>query len=220
VKRSPRRTLNRNQGSLSRASGFLSPRKTLIVLCEGAVSEADYLEALRREPAVREAASVDIRVDSNSFGCAPLTLVRRAVEIRKKSAAENDEVDEVWCVFDVEWTNGNQHHPNLHDALYMARSNDIYVAVSNPCFEYWLILHFRDHNSFLDNSAARHLRAELDGSMDKAVDGAQYMHLRDEAQRRAERMDRRHVENGTPFPHNNPSSGMHLLLNSVKPPTT
>ena len=33
-----------------------------------------------------------------------------------------------------------------------AGANGIRLAISNPCFELWLILHFQDHTAWLDNT--------------------------------------------------------------------
>jgi len=99
----------------------------------------------------------------------------------------------------------------------MARANSIKVALSNPCFELWLVLHFREHSAWLDNDGARRLRCSHDGRSDKGIAGVQYMPLRGVAAERAERLERWHAENGTVFPHDNPSSGMHRLLAALKP---
>ena len=34
-------------------------------------------------------------------------------------------------------------HPNIPEAKQMAKANDINLAISNPSFELWLLLHFR-----------------------------------------------------------------------------
>jgi hypothetical protein len=39
-----------------------------------------------------------------------------------------------------------------------------------------------------------------------------------DAARRAAELEKRHLESGTVFPHNNPSSGMHRLLATVELP--
>jgi hypothetical protein len=61
------------------------------------------------------------------------------------------------------------------------------------------------------------LRRAHDGQFDKGLDPARYMPNRMAAASRAERLDRRHAKNGTKFPHDNPSSGMHRLIASVEP---
>ena len=108
-----------------------------------------------------------------------------AAAARSRALQEEGEIDEFWCVFDVEWP---RNHPGLGEAIKQARENQIRLAVSNPCFELWLILHFQDHGGWLENNDARRLR-------------------------------RRHRANGIDLPHNNPSSGMHLLLATIEPPT-
>jgi RloB-like protein len=55
-------------------------------------------------------------------------------------------------VFDVEWP---RNHPGLEEAVKQAYANGIKLAVSNPCFESWLILHFQNHAAWLDNNQAR-----------------------------------------------------------------
>ena len=212
---SARRNSARTGRSLSRSSGFRAPRKTVMVLCEGKRTEPEYIYALSRENDVKEVAAVRIIIDRSSFGCAPMTLVRRAVELRKRSEDEHDEIDEIWCVFDVEWSGLGQHHPNLHEAIQTAEASGVHCAISNPSFELWLILHFRNHTGFLANADARRMRAEYDGSAGKEVDGAIYMPRRSVAARQAKLLDERHALDGTRFPQNNPSSGMHLLLTSV-----
>lgn len=186
------------------------------MFCEGQRTEPEYLDALKREPAVREVAAVDLRVETRSKGSMPLTLVRLAAEARDRALREQGEVDEFWCVFDVEWP---INHPGLAEALEIAAQNAIRVAVTNPCFELWLLLHFQDHRAWLDNDTARRLRRSHDGQPGKGLAGAKYMGKRGVAARRAAALDKLHAKNVTPFPKNNPSSGMHLLLVSIETPS-
>jgi hypothetical protein len=200
---------------LKRRVATRKPRKTLMVFCEGERTEPEYLEALKRQPAVRDMAAVDLRVETGNGGSVPRTLVSMAVDARHRAIEEEAEIDEFWCVFDVEWP---RNHPGLTDAIKRARQNRIWLAISNPCFELWLILHFRDQGAWLDNDGACRLRRELDASKDKGLDAAKYMALSGDAARRAAELDKRHMQNGTPFPHDNPSSGMYRLLAAMEPP--
>ena len=197
---------------LKRRVAVRQPRKTVQIFCEGERTEPEYLDALKRQPWVRDIAAVDLRVETGHGGSVPMTLVTKAVAARRRAAGEEGEIDEVWCVFDVEWP---RNHPGLKEAAEQARQGGVEVAISNPCFELWLILHFQDHSSWLDNDDARRLRRQLDGSSDKSLDPEKYMpHIR-EAARRAAALDERHVQNATAFPQDNPSSGMHRLVSSV-----
>jgi hypothetical protein len=186
-----------------------------VVFCEGERTEPEYLEALKRQPLVRDVAAVDIRVETGQGGSVPRTLATLAAAARSKAIEEDAEIDEFWCVFDVEWPT---NHPGLLETVRQARANGIQLAVSNPCFELWLILHFQDHTAWLDNTQARRLRRRLDSSTDKGLDAAKYMPHTADATLRAARLNKRHLQDGTVFPHDNPSSGMHRLLAAVEPP--
>src|SRR5262249_26437548 len=206
--------IGRQPPSLARSVGHRSVRKTIVVFCEGTTTEPAYIGALKKDPDVRDLAAVDIRIETADCGAVPLTLVQRACELRAKAIAENAEIDEIWCIFDVEWPT---NHPKLADAVRQARDNDIRLAISNPTFELWLILHFRDYNAWLDNDRARQIRRACDHQPGKNLDPADYMPLRHDAARRAIALDRAHERNGTRFPHDNPSSGMHGFVQSVSP---
>jgi hypothetical protein len=208
---------SRTTGSrpLRRRVATRTPRKTLVVFCEGEKTEPEYLGALKRLPRIRDVAAVDIRVETGHCGAVPKTLVATAVAAHKRAIDEEAEIDEFWCVFDVEWP---RNHPGLKTAVQQAQTNGINLAISNPCFELWLVLHFQDHTGWLDNTGACRLRSRLDGSASKSLDPATYMPLTAEAALRAAALETRHVRNGTDFPHDNPSSGMHRLIASVEPP--
>ena len=198
---------------LRRRVAIRSPRRTFLIFCEGERTEPEYLNALKLLPSVRDVAAVDLRVQTRNGGSVPRTLVSMAVSARNKAIKEEAEIDEFWCVFDVEWP---RNHPGLKEAVEQAERNSIQVAVSNPCFELWLILHFRDYGRWLDSRNASRLRRELDGSSDKGLDTTRYMPLIFDAARRAVLLDERHERDGTHFPHNNPSSGMYRLLGAIQ----
>ena len=199
--------------SLKRRVAIRTPRKTLVVFCEGTRTEPDYLDALKRQPAVRNIAAVDLRVETGQGRTDPRSLVSLAIEARRRAIDTDEEIDEFWCVFDVEWP---RNHPNLQEAMAMARQNNVEIAVSNPCFELWLILHFQSQGSWLDTDEACRLRGRLDGSSGKGLKATAYMPLVDIAARRAAGLEERHLRQSAKFPHNNPSSGMYRLLAAVQ----
>ena len=205
-----RRQRGRGNG-LRRRTGTRLLRRTFVILCEGTVTEPHYLDALKRLPEVHEIASV--KIDKDRSGAVPLTLVEAAIEVKQG----NDEIDEVWCLFDVE---APQPHPNLAQALARARDNGIETAVSNPCFEVWLVLHFDKCSAWLTTDAAGRLRREHDGSTGKEVAGELYMRLRKTAALHARDLSNNHANNGTSFPNDNPSSGVFRLLEAIEHSTT
>lgn len=206
----PRRAAGKQ--SLKRRAGTRRPRRTFLIFCEGERTEPEYLAVLKRQPVVHDIASVELSVVPGDGSSKPQKLVSLAIEARQRAIKENSEIDEFWCVFDVEWP---ENHAGLRKAIAEARHNEIGTAVSNPCFELWLILHFKDRSAWLDNDQACALRRRLDGSLDKRVDGARYMPLVADAARRAEALDLRHQREGAAFPQDNPSSGMHKLIAAI-----
>jgi hypothetical protein len=89
------------------------------------------------------------------------------------------------------------------------------VAVSNPSFELWLILHHRDQNAYLTTDAAGDLSEKLGGQREKDIDFSVYEPLRHQAAARARRLVAKHAGDGTAFPQDNPSSGMYLFLEAI-----
>jgi len=125
-------------------------RDRILIVCEGRATEPGYFRSLRHD---LRAGPIVIEINDESG--VPKTVVERAVELKKEAEKEarregdsNLRYDEVWCVFDVDT------HPNLAAALQQAAANGIRVALSNPCFELWILLHFEDQRSELDPKAA------------------------------------------------------------------
>jgi hypothetical protein len=199
------RERRRGGKSLKRVVGSRKELRTVVAFCEGQNSEPDYIKGLKKLPTIKENTSLNLVIFPEHG--VPLTLVNKAIE-RKK----DDEVDECWCIFDVEWP---KNHPNLHDAIQKAEANEINLAVSNPCFEIWLVLHHREFNSFEDTETIERLSRTLDGRAGKSIPPATYMPKLPLAVKRAERLEHRHAKDGTEFPDNNPSSGMFRFVRAI-----
>jgi hypothetical protein len=76
----------------------------------------------------------------------PISLTRYAIKLRDerdREARNGDGVryDEVWVVFDLEEPAGPRRAQAQH-ATQLPRAGGIQFAVSNPCFEYFLLLHY------------------------------------------------------------------------------
>lgn len=106
----------------------------------------------------------------------PLGLVRAAVAHQQRARLEGDAFDEVWCVMDVE---NPAPHPSLEEALRLARRNRIRCALSNPCFELWLILHFDDQQAWLTSDQACRQAESLPIGYDRSSKSFHYEKLND-----------------------------------------
>lgn len=57
---------------------------------------------------------------------------------------EHEEDDERWLVLDTDHCIQGTHLPRFLTALKRAREHKVQVALSRPCFEFWLLLHLID----------------------------------------------------------------------------
>jgi hypothetical protein len=127
----------RRESTQRRRPGDRQPRNRVLIVCCGEKTEKRYLDGLRR---TFPDSPVVVRIKP-AIG-APSGLVAYAEKLRDQNAGE---FDEVWCVFDVD-----DYAADVEVAAVAARKADVSVAVSNPCFEFWLLLHLRDHKAWLN----------------------------------------------------------------------
>src|SRR5437868_3480211 len=112
--------------SLERRRAYRNSALTVLVVSNGTRTERQYFDALRR----------------GSWGKPfHLTIKNHAPEALidfATSEKSNAAYDHVWCVFDVD-------EFEVAEVLRRAGKEGIGIAVSQPCFEVWLILHKKDH---------------------------------------------------------------------------
>jgi RloB-like protein len=101
----------------------------LLVVSEGAVTELEYFEAIKRSRVVRSAQIKYVPPGPTS----PVEIVQRALLLRNL-AKKSDPFDAVWCVFDAEAKIIQRARPKLEEALRLAGSCGISIALSSPCF--------------------------------------------------------------------------------------
>ncbi|WP_394821136.1 RloB family protein [Pendulispora albinea] len=194
----------------ARSTTPVEPRRRLLVVCEGKVTEPEYLEGFRR---YCRNPRIDIRIVGPAGD--PFTLVRKAKALQQNAEAaargENDHnllYDEVWCVFDVD------EHLRLPDAVKFARDNGFRLAVSNPCFELWLLLHLRDHPGPQHrDDVQKMLRELMPTAAPKHVDFNHVVLGYEDAFRRAERLEKEATQCGDAG--RNPSTGVFRLTDSI-----
>lgn len=122
----------RGEVNLERKEPILSEKPTILIYCEGKNTEPSYFNKFRL---------TSLTVDSFGEGRNTLSLVERAKKISEKKS-----YDQVWCVFDADPKPDNPKQlDNFNKAIVLANNLGFRVAYSNQAFEYWLILHFEDH---------------------------------------------------------------------------
>lgn len=117
----------RQEPDLDRNEPTLSTIPFILIVCEGENTEKTYFDQFRLSNAI---------VKTIGEGYNTLSLVERAVEL-----ASRKDYDQVWCVFDKDDFLEN----DFNKAIELAKSHNFGVGYSNQAFEYWIILHFNDH---------------------------------------------------------------------------
>ncbi len=120
--------------------GQAVPLKAVLhIFCEGEKTEPNYLNGYTDlyHPGARL-----VLVEKTSKNT-PVQLVDVAVDA-KKDTRKNPEGDLFWVVFDRE--SPAKYSDSLHEeARRKAERNGIEIAISNVCFEVWILLHFQQN---------------------------------------------------------------------------
>ena len=102
-------------------------RKTFLIVCEGENTEPSYFKQFRLSTAT---------IKPVGEGYNTVSLVNRAIQLSLEKV-----YDQVWCVFDKD----DFSDFDFNDAIHIAETQNFGVAYSNQAFEYWILLHFDDH---------------------------------------------------------------------------
>jgi hypothetical protein len=120
---------------------FPASGKTFLIVTEGEKTEPNYFIALRNH--------LQIAADDDQIlhpeGTDPLTLTREAIQLRddrRKEARKGFAIayDEVWVVVDLEKPH-DERRKLAAAAMALKEAVGIKFALSDPCFEDWLLLH-------------------------------------------------------------------------------
>ncbi|MCX2732911.1 RloB family protein [Saccharopolyspora sp. NFXS83] len=185
-------TRRENRGGRRRPK--LTSKPLVLVLCGAAETERQYFCALRSH---LRTLAVDVQFESEAVD--PVTLVSKAKRWRNRNP---DAYDEIWCVVDVD-------EFDIDAARAAAKQAKIRLAVSNPCFEYWLLLHFEDYDGALPDcaTAERRLKRYVRHYRKASIVFDDYKEGLADARARAERRCEHECEH-----QRNPSSGVWRLV--------
>ena len=126
------KTKRRAEPLLERTEAKILEKPTILIVCEGENTEPSYFRQFKLSSAT---------IKPVGEGYNTISLVKRAVQLSKEKS-----YDQVWCVFDADPKPDNPKQArNFNDAVILAERKGFGVAYSNQAFEYWIIIHFDDH---------------------------------------------------------------------------
>lgn len=129
---------------LARSAASRIPRRRVLIVTEGEVTEVEYFEALRSS---LKLVSVDLDICGKECDSSPTAVVRYALHrAEAEGTYKRGGYNDVYCVFD------RDTHQDFEKALSQIlnankprsgfKGETITAVPSYPCFEFWLLLHF------------------------------------------------------------------------------
>ncbi|MFP3872069.1 MAG: RloB family protein [Candidatus Aenigmatarchaeota archaeon] len=193
---------------MSRRVSLREPQSILVIVSEGEKTELKYFSNYRKR-------GCGLKIETpNTSKTDPLGLVKYAERQIRKNELEPDGDDEVWCVFDVD-----QNKENIKKAVDEAEDNDINIALSNPCFELWFLLHFELRQTELScDDTIDNLKKYLPDYSKNQDIFYEIVDKRDEAISHAKKLNEIHSErrnNELYSPESNPSTQVFKLIEYI-----
>lgn len=133
----------RERKELIRPSGFREAEKLFVLSFEGTRSEPRYFEGLRNSVYFNDSGRIEFaeltRKQNEKLGSDP-KVVKQILKAAKSEYALKP-TDEFWMIVDRDdWE--TMHHIDFDQIVReCADEKNFFMAMSNPCFEFWLLLH-------------------------------------------------------------------------------
>lgn len=147
-----------------RPTGERSYKKLFIIAAEGANSEPQYFAIFNWDSIIK------VKCPKSRNQSSPSHVLKRMKQYLTQEGF-NEKTDEAWLVIDKDqWTD-----KQLAELYQWSKKQENYgFALSNPKFEYWLLLHFEEGESVSGPSdCSSRLRKHLPG-YDKNVDSRKF----------------------------------------------
>ena len=127
----------RKARDLERKQRALQQHQRILIVCEDSKSGAYYFEDMASD---LELSAVDVR--GKECGSSPISVVGYAEQTYEQELP-SDPYDRVYCVFDRD-RHGNSFERAIRRIDDLEKSGKPFFAItSTPCFELWLLLHFK-----------------------------------------------------------------------------
>jgi len=128
-----------------RKRGVREPRRFIVIATEGTKTEKQYFEAMALADAFTPTSKVHIEVlEKLSTDSSPTHIIEMLDAFKRKYVLRK--YDELWMVIDLDQWQDRE----LGTVAAQCVQKNYQLAVSNPCFELWLLLHFKSLDDYTD----------------------------------------------------------------------
>jgi hypothetical protein len=190
-------------------------RREVIVFTEGEATEVSYVDAIKRLQDQCVVRVDDRHGEPGALVRLAIAEARRLARIGRDEGAPGNEAPRVWCVFD------RDQHPNVDALIRQAEDAGVSVAFSHPCFELWLLVHFRQYGApaagvcggLVDEVDGRIAGYKARGKRVALTDvTGRYAHAKEQA----ERLAKQHERDGISIPtQRDPSTDVWRLVDEL-----
>lgn len=207
----------RKEKDLQRRKSTKDPYETIWIICEDSKSVPYYFKECIRHFRLNTANVIVVP----SKGSAPISVVEHAI----KTGREIADIDQIACVFDQDNHESFERAINTisnHKPKQKDKSKPKYLIITSvPCFEIWLLLHYRlTTKPFLparNKSAAELLISVLQKDIPNYTKNSTiwFTNLKDridDAIKNAKQLDKQNKSDE----FSNPSTKIHLLIEHLR----
>lgn len=151
---------NKKRRKYKRPFGQRPYRKLFIITTEGSVTEPEYFSMFNNENN-----TIQIKCIRSGKKSDPKNVLKRMKKYVTDNPLKKD--DEAWLIVDKDkWKN-----EQLNELSQWSKLEKKYgFAVSNPLFEYWLLLHFEEGDNITSSSNCQHRLKKYLPDYDKQID--------------------------------------------------
>ncbi len=196
---------------LQRRQSRRSSYDKILIVCEGEKTEPNYFTDLVNYYKLNTA---NVEIDG-TCGSSPKSVLKRAEHLAQTEDQKGDGYDRVYCVFDKD--SHESYDETVRNITDKIPKNVFFAAISVPCFEYWLLLHFqyttKPYHATGNSSVGNEVLKELKTMLPNYSKGDEniFITLIDQlefAKNNAKRALNNSIENHT----DNPSTNIHELI--------
>lgn len=132
-KRAPRKN-----NELERKPATKTPLAKILIVCEGLKTEPTYFTEFINHYELLTANVIDVTGDC---GSSPMCVVRKAKELQAETNGKGAPYDEIYIVIDKD---AHTDYASALDAIRRAKPSKVWFTINSvPCFEFWLLLHYK-----------------------------------------------------------------------------
>lgn len=150
--------ITKRRGLLDRTAGRQRDAWLCFIATEGDRDEPDYFYHLQNSDFI-DGRKVQIEIIPSGTKSAPEYIIEALEKIATKN--ELKPIDQLWYMSDVDHNASPNHIKNFKRALTDCDKKKYFVAISNPCFQVWLLLHFVDPAELSDMKDGTQLKEML-----------------------------------------------------------